>query len=257
MAGTLMALAMVFTSASCSKKEEVPKSPLQKEEQKVTPEQADQKERIKRGIKESHNIVVAKVNGAELTMFDLVREMNAVAPKYVQKGQAATPEITSRVKKEALNRLIFRELAVQEAINEGMRVKPGAVEDVIKRVKVQAGSEEAYKKYLEERNLNEDSLRKTVERGHLFEMITAREIFDKIKVDDKTLRDTYEKDKALLMTKDNPPRQMTFEESKGIIEIKIKSDRGEKRLGQWNDELRKKANIEIMPDAAEEKPKLK
>jgi len=252
-AGALMAFAMVFTSASCSKKEEAAKSALQKEELKLTPEQAKQKEKIKEGIKQSQTIVIAKVNGADLTMFDLIREMNAIAPKYVRKGQSATPEITSEVKKEALNNLIFKELAVQEAIKEGMKVKSEAVEDVINRVKAQAGSEEAYQKYLQERNLNEGALRKTVERSHLLEMITAKEIFDKIKVDDKVLRDTYEKDKASFMTKDNPPRQLSFEEARGFIENKIKSEIGVKSLAQWNHELRKKAKIEVMLDEVEKK----
>jgi len=49
MAGVLMAFAMVFTCSSCSKKEEASKSALQKEELKLTPEQATQKEKIKEG----------------------------------------------------------------------------------------------------------------------------------------------------------------------------------------------------------------
>lgn len=255
MAGALMALAMVFTCASCSKKEDASKSMTQKEERKPTPEQAKKAEEIKKGIKKSKHIVIATVNGADLTMFDLIREMNAVAPKIIQHGQTGTPELTAKVKKEALNSLIFKELAVQEAIKEGMTVKPEAVEDIINKVRAQAGSEEAYKKYLEERNLNEEALKKTVERSHLLEMITAKEIFDKIKVDDKVLRDTYEKDKASFMTKDNPSRQMSFEEAKGFIEEKIKSERGQKRIAQWNNELRKKAKIEVTLDDVEQKLK--
>lgn len=255
MAGALMALAIVFTCASCSKKEDVSKSMTQKEERKPTPEQAKKAKEIKKGIKESKHIVIATVNGADLTMFDLIREMNAVAPKIIQHGQTGTPELTAKVKKEALNSLIFKELAVQEAIKEGMIVKPEAVEDIINKVRAQAGSEEAYKKYLEERNLNEEALKKTVERSHLLEMITAKEIFDKIKVDDKVLRDTYEKDKASFMTKDNPSRQMSFEEAKGFIEEKIKSERGQKRIAQWNNELRKKAKIEVTLDDVEQKLK--
>jgi len=154
-----------------------------------------------------------------------------------------------------LNNLIFKELAVQEAIQEGMRVKPEAVEDVINKIKAQAGSEEAYKKYLEERNVNEDALKKTVERSRLLEMITAKEIFDKIKVDDKVLRNTYEKDKASFMTRDNPSRQMSFEEAKGFIENKIKSERGQKRIAEWNNILRGKAKIEVMLDEVEKKMK--
>jgi len=255
MAGTLMALAMVFTYSSCKKKEDASKSLTQKEELKLTPEQAIQKEKIKKGIKESQNIVIATVNGAEVTMYDLVREMNAVAPRIIPLGRTATPELTAAVKKEALNTLIFKELAVQEAIKEGMKVKPEAVEDVINKVRAQAGSEEAYKKYLEERNLNEDALKKTVERSHLLEMITAKEIFDKIRVDDKTLRNTYEKETASFMTKDNPPRQMSFEQAKGLIEGKIKSERGEKMIEEWDNQLRKKAKIEVMLNEVEQKLK--
>jgi len=253
MAVALMALAMVFTCSSCSKKKDASKSMSQKEALKLT--QSKQAEEIKRGVRESKQIVIATVNGAELTMFDLLREMNAVAPKIIPHGQTGTPELTAKVKKEALNNLIFKELAVQEAIKEGMKVKPEAVEDVINKVRAQAGTEEAYKKYLEERNLNEDALKKTVERSQLLEMITAEEIFDKIKVDDKVLRNTYEKDKASFMTKEDPSRQMSFEEAEGFIEGKIKSERGQKRIAQWNNELRKKAKIEVMLDEVEKKLK--
>ncbi len=247
-AGMLIAAAMVFTCFSCTTKEDASKSAAVKEEPKMTPEQAKNAEEIKKGIEESQNIVIATVNGADLTMYDLVREMNAIAPKYIRKGQTGTPEITTKVKKEALNNLIFKELAVQAAMNEGMKVKPEAVEDVINKVRAQAGSEQAYKKYLEERNLSEDALKKTIERSHILEMITAREIFDKIKVDDKTLRNTYEKEKALFMTKDNPPRQMSFEEAKGFIEGKIKAERGAKRIEEWNNKLRESAKINVMLD---------
>lgn len=247
-AGVLIAVTMLFSSLSCNKKDDVPKSAAVKEESRMTPEQAKKAEEIKKGIRESQNIVIATVNGADLTMYDLVKEMNAIAPKYVAAGQPTTPEITAKVKKEALDKLIFRELAVQEAIKEGMKVKPEAVEDVIKKVRAQAGSEENYTKYLLERSLDENGLRKSIERSHLLEMITAREIFDKIKVDDKTLRDRYEKDKALFVTKDNPPRQLAFEEVRDFIARKIKSEKGEKLIAALDSQLRKKTEIEIMPE---------
>jgi hypothetical protein len=254
-AGALMALAMVFTCSSCSKKEDASKSTLQKEEPKMTPQQAKNAEEVKKGIEASKEIVAARVNSSEITMYELVKEMNAIAPNYVAAGQPTTPEITAKVKKEALDKLIFRELAIQEARKKGLKVSPEAVEDVINKVRAQAGSEEAYKKYLEDRNLNEDSLKKTVERSHLLEMITAREIFDKIKLDDKVLRNTYEKDKASFMTKDNPPRQMSFEEAKGFIENKIKAERGATRIEEWNKKLREKAKIKVMPDEVEQQKK--
>lgn len=249
----LMAFAVVFTCSSCTKKEDASKSPTKKEEIEVTPEQAKKIEEIKKGIKESKNVVAARVNGADITMFDLVKEMNSVAPRLVPQGEPATPETTAKVKKVALNNLIFRELAIQEAIKQGMKIKPEVIDDIMTKVKAQAGSEAAYKKYLEDRNLNEDALKKTIERSHLYESITAREIFDKIQVDDKTLRDTYEKEKASFMTKDNPPKQLSFDEVKNFLKRKIKAERGAKMIEEWDNVLRKKAKVEIIPDEAEKK----
>jgi len=242
----LMALAVVFTFSSCTKKEEASKVVAAKEAPAMTQEQIKTKVELKKGIGESKKLVVARVNGSDITMYSLVKEMNVVAPRFVPAGQPATPAITVKVKNEALNNLIFKELALQEAIKEGMRVKPETVEDVLNKVRAQAGSEEAYKKYLEERNLTEDALKKAIERSHLLEMITAKEIFDKIKVDDKVLRNAYEKDKTLFMTKDKPSRQMAFEEAKGLIENKIKSEIGEKRIVEWNNKLREKAQIDLL-----------
>lgn len=244
--GLLLSLAVVFAFSSCTKKEADSKVPAAKEAPAITQEQIKTKAELKKGVEESKKLVVARVNGSDITMYNLVKEMNFVASRFVPARQPATPALTVKVKKEALNNLIFKELAVQEAIKEGMRVKPNAVEDVINKVRAQVGSEEAYKKYLEERNLNENGLRKDIERSHLIEMITAKEIFDKIRVDDKVLRNNYEKDMASFMTKDNPSRQMSFEEAKGFIENKIKSEIGKKRIAEWNNKLREKAKIDLL-----------
>lgn len=247
LAEALMALALVVTCSSCTKKEDVLRSAPKKEKQTMTQEQSKRLEEVRRGVEESKKLVVARVNGSDITMYSLVKEMNVIVPNIVPAGKPTTPEITKMVKKKALDNLIFRELAVQEARRQGMRVEPEAVGDVIGKVKAQAGSEEAYKKYLEERNMNEDALRKIIESSHLFEMITAREIFDKIKVDDKTLRDRYEKDRASLMTKDSSPRHLSFEEARDFLASKIKSERSEKKMAEWDNKLREKAKIEVMP----------
>ena len=39
---------------------------------------------------------------------------------------------------------------------------------------------------------------------------------------------------------------MSFEEAKGLLEQKIRAEAGEKRMREWEKELRKKAKIEII-----------
>lgn len=240
------AISLFLTCASCTKKEDALKNAAVRETH-MTPEQTKQLEEVKRGVEESKRLVVARVNGSDITMYSLVREMNVMAPDIVPAGQQATPEITAKVKKKALDNLIFKELALQQAAKEGITVKPGVVDDVVLKVKKQTGTKEAYEKYLQDRNLDEDGLRKSIERSHLFETITAREIFDTIETDDKTLRDRYLKEKASLVTKDVPPRQLSFEEAKGFLLKKIKSEKSIDKMKQWNKQMREKAKIEVTP----------
>ncbi|MBI4685650.1 MAG: SurA N-terminal domain-containing protein [Nitrospirae bacterium] len=215
----------------------------------LTPEQKKQAEIVKKGIEESKKIVVARVNGAEITMSVIIRAMNKLAPRYIKEGQPATPEITEKIKKATIDRAIFEELAVQEAIRQGINVKPETVNNVIKNLKTQLGSEKAYKEYLGNAGLTEDGLKKQIERSHRFELITAKEIYQKIQPDEKKMRDKYEKNKdkfAVRTSKNAPPKQMTFEESRDIIERMLKAEIGEKRIKEWDSELRKNAKIEVL-----------
>ena len=107
----LAAAFMVTVSlvASCSKKE--------KTLSKKTPPPGHEKivEEMKKNIEQSKDILVATVNGEKIHMSDLVREMNVVEPNFVRPGQSRSPKIDKEVRKAALDLLIFRSLAVQEA----------------------------------------------------------------------------------------------------------------------------------------------
>lgn len=245
----LLITAIFFAGSSCSKGSASRKPPVVGEKKaaaQLTPEQRRQVEEMKKGVREAKTLVIARVNGADISMYSLVREMNLVAPKYIGPGQRTTPEMDERIKKEALDRLIFDELAVQEARKQGITVRPEAIDGIISKVRENHGSESAFREYLEMRGLSEDELRSTIERGHLFEMITAREIYGGIKVDEKALRERYGKEKGNLMTKGNPPKQPTFEEAKGLIEQKIIAEEGARKMAAWEKELKKKARIEIL-----------
>ncbi len=169
----------------------------------VKEEEAKKAEEARRAAEDAKKIIVARVNGADISMFMLVRAMNRIAPKYVKKGETATPETTEKIKREALNRLIFEELAVQEAIREGINTTPEAIEKVVKQVKENLGSEQDYREYLEKSDLTEEALKKLIERSQRYELITAREIYGKVKVDEKLVREEYEKEKGKYILPEN------------------------------------------------------
>ena len=153
-------------------------------------------EDYEKGLEESKKIVVARVNGAEITKFELLRRMGQLSPKYVPSGQNASPEVNELLKKESLDVLIFRELAIQEAVRQGMTVRPEAITHLIEEMLVNMGSEDAFEEYLKRRGLTEGSLRREIERDRLFNMIASEEIFNKIKIDEDLIVETYEKKKA-------------------------------------------------------------
>jgi len=228
----------VFTVAgiSCNRDKAAPK---------LSPEQAKMAEANKRSIEASKKTTVAKVNGAVVTMYELVREMNEIAPQYIKPGQEKDPQVDEKVKKEALDRLIYRELAVQEALREGMKVGPETIEGGLKKVKADLKSEDAYREKLTKSGITEEELKKQIERNILVEMVTEREIFGKVKIDPEQVKKMYAKKRASYR---GPAGQMSFEEARPLIEEELMKPAVNEREDEWVDGLRKAAKIEITLD---------
>jgi len=206
--------------------------------------EAHQQAIMKKSFEESKKVLAAKVNNEPITMFSLLREMNAIAPQYVASGKQRTPEIDAKIRKDALNTLIILELAVQEARKCGLKVRPELIDSTIKKIQTDAKSMDAYQNDLVQQGMSEDELRRSIEQDKLFELIAAQEIDAKVKVSDQELRTHYAKEKAGL--KDVAHGQMTFEQAKGMLERKARAEAAEKRMREWEKELRKTARIEII-----------
>ncbi len=194
-----LSAALIVSAVSCKKKEEAPKPGARQEQPApLTPEEKKQVEEMKKGVKEAKQLVVARVNKDEITMHDLVKEMNVIAPRYIRPGDVQPDDVAEKIKKEALERLIAKELAIQESIKQKMVIKKEVVDNVIKQFINLAGSEKAFKEDLKQRGMSEAELRKSIERMQRYELITKKEIYEKIKVDEKVLKSEYEKNKAKL-----------------------------------------------------------
>jgi hypothetical protein len=210
---------------------------------KTSPD-AHQKEMMKNSFEESKKVTAAKVNGEAITMFALLHEMNAIAPQYTAGGTQRTPELDAKIRTAALNTLIFQEMAVQEARKRGMKVGPEVIDREMENIKAKTGPGDAFQEFLAKNGLTEKELRKTIEQDALFEMIAAQEIDTKITITDAALRKRYKKEKAVL--KDPAHRKLTFEESRGMLEQKARAEAAEKRMREWEKELKKNARIEII-----------
>ena len=236
----ILLLTIGLSGISCSKEKSAGKAAQ-------TPEQAKMVEEYQKGIEESKKTIIAKVNGVDISMSELITEMNTVAPLYIKPGQKKTPEIDAQVQKEALDRLIYRELALQAAVKQGLSVPPEKIDQEIKKTKADLKSEEVYKQNLAARGMTEAELRKRFERAFLVEMITEKEVFDKVNIDPGLIRKTYEREKASYR---GPSGQMSYEEAKPAIEEKLMTPLVQKREDEWVNEMKKNAKIEITLDKA-------
>ena len=204
----LILLTIIFAGFSCAHRN------AEKQDMAIMPAEHERQSEDQ-GLQDAKKIVVARVNGAAITLKDLVNRMNQFASVYIPEDHQRTPEIDQAVKQEALDILIFRELAIQEAVRQGIKIPPDALDQFIGNLKKEMGSEEAYHDYLKKTDSTEESLKKEFERNQLFDMIASKEIY-------------------LQAGKDNDTSV-------------------EKRKQEWEAELKKNAKIEILLEEAEKK----
>ena len=158
------------------------------------PKKEGQQDRKKDDLQASKQIVVAKVNGAEISMYTLVKMMNRIGAKRAV--AATTPEDIEAVKKEALDRLILQELAYQKALSLGLRTPQEAIDASLANLKENIGDEESYKQFLEKEQVTEQELREQVERSLALERIFEQEVYQKTSIPEDELKKIYEKEKG-------------------------------------------------------------
>lgn len=139
---------------------------------------------------EARKFIVARVNGAGITMASLVDMMNRLGPPSKASGPV------DGAKKAALDRLVFQELVVQQARAAGIAPDPNQVDAAIRNLKENLGGEKEYQDYLRGRGVTEQDLRADVERSLTREIMFKREVIDKIVLPEDEIRAEYEREKG-------------------------------------------------------------
>jgi len=231
-AGVLM-VTLSVAGAAC-KKEPVAVTP--------DPQRDAKREQGKKIAEATQKLFAARVNGVDVNMRELIREMNLVAQKYTVQDEKTAMVSTKKIKQKALDNLIFRELVLQEAARQGVTVGQNEVEAVFSQLRKQLGSEEEYRRYLDLKEITEADLRKRIERGRCFELMTAKEIYQKVKIDEREMREEYDKNKSSYL---NASRQLSYEEAAGLIRRTLTLRTGAEKMKEWDRSLRKNAKIVI------------
>ena len=119
--------------------------------------------------------------------------MNSLVTK--QGHGPASPESMEEIRKDALNQLIFQELAYQKAKSDGMAVGRKEIVDALVDMKQKPGGEEKFREFLEKERITEEDLRKRIERSLTLKRVFTREVSNKVSVSEEEIREEYEKEK--------------------------------------------------------------
>jgi parvulin-like peptidyl-prolyl isomerase len=163
--------------------------------QEVQPESQASLNEPSGNVKEDEKkAAVARVNGVDISRDALDYIMLSEQAK--QGRPVLSPEEGAKMRKDALDRLIFEELAYQKATAEGLKADPAEIDKRIADLKVQYGGADVLKKKLEEKGVTEEDLRAAIARGMVLQRIFKREIEDKVPaVTEDEIKKAYEKAK--------------------------------------------------------------
>ena len=136
---------------------------------------------------------VVKVNGAELTDRDLLREMFALFP-YAKLHGGFPKKQEPEIRQGALQMIIFEELVYQEAVRRKMTIAPARITREEHNFKGQFASEAEFNSYLKtELGGSEAKLRQMIKRSLLIEAMLKQEVDAKSVVTLAEARSYYEK----------------------------------------------------------------
>ena len=136
---------------------------------------------------------VVKINGAELTDRDLLREMFALFP-YAKLHGGFPKKEEAEIRRGALQMIIFEELVYQEALRRKMTIAPARITREEHNFKSQFPSEAEFNAYLSaEQGGSEAKLRQQIKRSLLIEAMLKQEVDNKAVVTLAEARNYYDK----------------------------------------------------------------
>jgi parvulin-like peptidyl-prolyl isomerase len=182
-------------------------------------------------------IIVAKINGVALHKDMLVEMMNSMlAPDK----RASAAESREETVKKALDRMVFEELAFQEAARQGLSVGEGVLNNAMAKLRAKLGP--GYPKFLAQQNITEAEFRSRLKRSLLIQLIVDREVNRKTSIPDDDLQKEYAKQKdrfiipekvtvedvVLFIDKDDPA--LMTKANKVLAQINADADKDPKNL---------------------------
>jgi parvulin-like peptidyl-prolyl isomerase len=140
--------------------------------------------------------VVARVNGVPLASELLQRELFAFRFQSKQNGKEIKPEEEYNIARELLKLIVARELVVQKSKTLGIAITDEKIDIQLKNIEDQFPNHESFITALAFQHMNIASLKDKIERTLLEDELMRQEIAPKVKVQDQTIKEYYDGNKA-------------------------------------------------------------
>lgn len=180
----------------------------------------------------------ALVNGAVITSADFHDELRRVERLRGVNKKSSDPAESAREKKQALEKLITRELLYQEAGKRGIKVPEKVVNEEMDKLKKQFSKEAEFNSTLGKMGLSEPAVRAQIERGMAVQQFIDDEFVKKVRVSEEEIGSYYENHRDNL----KEPLASAREKIRQILQ----REEAAKKLNPYLKRLREKAVVEIL-----------
>ena len=188
------------------------------------------------------NSPAAKVNGVTIPRSEFDSSVNQLVEIAKAQGADVTdPIIIDQFNAQAIDTLINGELLRQEAMKKGMEASSEEIDTRYSEISENLGGEEVLATRMAEFGITKEDLRRDIENEILIQGLFESELADdEAEITDEEVLDFY--NLAGGAEAGLPPMEEISEQ----IKEQIKLDRQQQQIGEYIDQLRTEADIEIL-----------
>ena len=134
--------------------------------------------------------VIAKVNDVPITVKMLKQAMQERIPTTGHR--MVSEKRFSEIRQEELEKLIVKELLVQEARRFRIKADPEEIESELKKIKDRFPDKKQFEQALQHQGMTLADVRKGLERHNVIQKVVDQEVYSKVQMTDSELKEYYE-----------------------------------------------------------------
>ncbi len=180
----------------------------------------------------------ATVNGIVISEQDFKRELERIQRQQGERATTTDEAILSRLKREALENLISREILYQESVNQHITIDTSVIEREVDQAKAKFATPGQFTENLHRINMTETSVREQVMRGLAMRKLIERSVGKNDTASDEELKKYYEQHREVFTA--------SFDEARDKVRGLLLQEKNLTLLQRYVKSLRDAATVVIL-----------